>query len=74
MITYEEALKKAKELKRDIDHCCEEKHAYVFTSKADEMSIGGSGPCVILKENGRAINMTEYAMNYEYSPIKKYEI
>lgn len=60
MLTLIEALKLAKELKSGIDACDEYDIAYVFKRKADRFNIGGDGACVILKENGRAINQTDF--------------
>jgi len=74
MITYERALEIARELKADIDHCQECSDGYIFTAKADEWSIGGDGPCCVLKENGRAVNMTEYIDNYKADVIKEFDI
>lgn len=41
MITYEEALKIAKEYKSNIDNCTEFERGYVFGSTEDEKHIGG---------------------------------
>ena len=60
MVSYESALKKAKQLKKNIDHCMEYERAYSFSSKEDEFSFGGDGPVVILKENGEAINFVSF--------------
>ena len=60
MISYEAALKTAKSLKDNIDACDEYTNAYVFKCRAEQWDIGGSGPVVILKDNGRAINQTEF--------------
>lgn len=65
MINYEEALKKAKELKPNIDACDEYDKGYVFKAKADEFTIGGDGPCCILKESGRAVCQTEFYDRYD---------
>lgn len=60
MITYEEALNIARDLKTNIDNCSEETSAYIFGSHEDDDMIGGDGPVVVLKEEGEAINMTSY--------------
>ena len=58
MITYEVALKKAKEVKPKIDTCTEYENGYVFGCKTDDEYVGGGHvPVVILKEDGRAVNM-----------------
>lgn len=74
MIDYERALETAKELKKDIDACDEYNDAYVFKTRADEFSIGGSSPCCILKENGKAINIVEYFDNYEAEHIREFDV
>lgn len=72
MITYEDALKMAKELKTDIDSCIEYDSAYMFISKDDEESIGGAGPCVILKDSGKAINQTDYYDTYKAEFLREF--
>ena len=58
MITYEVAYEKAKELKPSIDNCTEYENGYVFGCKSDDDYIGGGhSPCVILKEDGKAVTM-----------------
>lgn len=74
MITYDEAFKKAKALKPNIDACDEYDIAYLFKSKADEFTIGGDGPCVILKEDGRAINQLELVDNYDHELIREFNL
>lgn len=48
MISYNEALAKARALKPNIDACDEYNDAYVFKTRADYDTIGGDSPCVIL--------------------------
>ena len=62
VITYEEALAKAKAYKPDIDMCTEYEKGYVFACKADAMSIGGydEEPVVILKETGKITDITSF--------------
>jgi len=55
MVTYEQALEKARSMKQNIDTWSECSIAYIFGSTKD--GINGSTPCVILKETGEAINM-----------------
>ncbi len=61
MITYEEALKIARERKDRIDNCIEYENAYVFGFTGDNNYIGGYGhtPVVIMKEDGRIASMPE---------------
>ena len=60
MITYEEAYKKAKELKPLINNCTEYENGYVFgyDDGTDTIFYGGTeAPCVVLKKDGSAVSM-----------------
>ena len=75
MITYEQALEVAKENKKNgFDACDEYSDAWVFKTRADEFTIGGESPCVVLKENGKAINLVEYFDRYEAEHIREFDI
>lgn len=74
MVSYEEALKNAKELKKNINGCIETNEAYIFKDKTFDDTLGGDSPCIILKENGKAINMTEFAENYPYSHVREFDV
>lgn len=74
MVTYEEALATAKKLKKNIDACDEYDSAYVFKARAEEWMIGGPGPCVVLKANGKAINQVDYFDSYEAKHIREFDI
>ena len=63
-------LKKAKKLKPNIDSCTEYEDAFMFSSHADDFSIGGDGPVVILKDSGRAINRVDYLDDFSGKVIK----
>lgn len=73
-ISYEEALKKAKRLKRNIDACDEYDIAWGFKCRAEQYNIGGDGACYILKDSGRAICQTEFHTNYEGKHIREFDI
>lgn len=73
-LTYAEALKIAFKLKPNIDNCRENTDAYVFGSHADDCSIGCDGPVVIIKETGRAINMTDYLGDFSGTFVKEIKI
>ena len=60
MITFEDALKIARELKQDVDRCYEYEDAYVFSSKEDDNYEGTHEPCVVMKEDGKAKTMLWY--------------
>ncbi len=74
MITYEEALKKAKELKPSIDGCTEYENGYVFGSSQDEGVGGNNSPCVILKENGKAVAMPYFVMHGTGKELRDFDI
>lgn len=74
MVSYEQALEQAKKLKPNIDACDEYNDAFLFKVKADEWTLGGDSPCIILKENGKAINQTEYFDRYEAKHIREFDI
>lgn len=61
MITYEEALEKAKSLKERINECTEYEKGYVFSHTDDAEYCGGAGhtAVVIWKKDGRATNYPE---------------
>ena len=57
MITYEGALEKAREVKKEIDSCTEYENGFVFSFSGDDDYIGGNhSPCVILKKDGKAVS------------------
>lgn len=71
MITYEEALNKAKELKPPIDTCSETEDAFVFSNSKTNDVFGGDQPCVILKESGKAINYLHFVLNYKSEELRR---
>ncbi len=75
MITYDEALKKAKELKPTIDNCTEYENGYVFGCKYDDNYEGGNHtPCVILKENGKAVAMPYFVIQGAGKEIRSFDL
>ena len=75
MITYEDALKKAKELKPDIDGCTEYENGYVFGCSMDDFYDGGGhAPVVIVKENGKAIYMPQFVIDGTGNQIRSFKI
>ena len=76
MITYEEALKIAKEFKPNTDNCTEYENGYVFGSSDDEFYVGGYGhtPCVILKSNGKVISMPEFVIKGTGKEIRSFDL
>lgn len=73
MITYDEALAKARELKKNIDYCVEYNDAYMFGERREEYEIGGN-PCIILKESGKAIDIVAYFDDYDADEIREFEV
>ena len=73
MTTFESAKKEALKLRRDVDFCMEYEKAYVF-SKKNDISIGGEGPVVILKDSGKAINMVEFCNMHSGELIREEEL
>ena len=74
MITFEEAYAKAKELKSTIDTCTEFENGYVFGCRADDGYEGTYTPCVILKENGKAINMPLFVLSGTGEEIRSFDL
>lgn len=75
MVSYEEALKKAKAINPDINVCVEYKQGYMFGNNKNEKTEGGpNGPVVILKENGKAVSMAYFAAKFEGGPLKQIAI
>ncbi len=64
MITYEEALKIAREHKPNADNCVEYENGYIFGTHGDENYTGGygHGAVVILKKNGDVARIPEFVM------------
>ena len=72
-MNYESAKKKALKLRPDVDICREHTDAYIFSVQND-VSFGGDGPVVILKENGKAINMADYLDQHTGTFVKEYPV
>lgn len=75
MITYEEALKKAKSIKPDINYCVEYEQGFMFSNNDGVVSYGGgNAPVVILKKDGKAVSMAYFAAKFEGEPVKEFNI
>lgn len=59
MITYEEALKKARECWSEVNYFMDQTDAFVFSKKGD-LSFGGNGPVAVIKESGECINYISF--------------
>ena len=75
MITYEEALARARERKENLDNCIEYENAYVFGSAEDNNYIGGYDhtPVVVMKEDGIVTSLPENEDNIGIE-IRTYDI
>ena len=74
MISYDDALQIAKRIKENIDYCDEYDIGYKFKAKDDEFTIGGDGPCYILKNTGKPVPQTEFYDNFNPVFIKEIAI
>lgn len=76
MITFDEAFKKAKEIKPNIDGCTEYENGYVFGYSGDEGFVGGYGhtPVVILKENGNQVLMNVFVIQGTGREIRSFDV
>ena len=76
MVNYDEAYKIAKELKSPIDICTEYEKGFLFGYTGDDGCFGGAGhtPVVILKKNGRAVNMPHFIMHDTGEEIRTFTI
>ncbi len=74
MITYEEALAKARDLQKGVNKCTEFEDAYAFFTDNGEYRIGGDSPIAILKEDGRALNFISYAIRCKKIVREMFEV
>ena len=64
-ITFDEALEIAKEHMSQFNTCNEYTNAYSFSYDWGEIRYGGIGsPCMIMKADGKAVDMPIYIMRY----------
>lgn len=71
MITYDDALAKARECWSDVNYCLDQTDAFVF-SKKDDMSFGGNAPVAVLKKSGECINYAAFLDgNYDSTIISE---
>ena len=68
MITYEEALRRAKACWDEVDYVTDQTDAYVF-SKKDDLSFGGNSPVAVLKSSGDCINYVAF-LDGEYDTTR----
>lgn len=65
MITFEEAIKIAKETKPNVNKYEEYKEIYVFENKDALPSDGGADmPIIVIKSTGKVMGFSNYAIRY----------
>lgn len=74
MLTYEEALEKARIVKPRINYCVEYTSAYSFGFDVDNNTEGGDAPVVIMKDDGRVMNQLDYAITPNKEIIRTFDI
>ena len=75
MIAYEVAYEKAKKLKKNIDNVMEYENGWVFGYRDDANYVGGEhSSVVILKEDGKAINMPQFVVNGTGNHLRDFDI
>lgn len=63
MVTFEKAVKTAKETRGNVNHYQEYKDLYVFSDKSAESSIGGyDAPFIIMKSSGKVFGYSYIAV------------
>ena len=76
MVTFEEAVKIAKEVKPNANTCTEWEHGYVFGSTDDEMYDGGHGhtTCVVHKDTGKVMTMPQFVISGAGEMLREFDI
>lgn len=74
MISYEEALKIARQHKTKINHCIEYTNAYAFEFDDGVFTMGGDSPVVIMKENGAVSDLISYAITPGKSVVRDFKV
>ena len=62
-MTYEQAVTKAKKIYPAVDTVAEYEDAYVFYNSKAKGNDLEDNEVVVLKDNGKVVSMTEYAVN-----------
>lgn len=73
MLTYDEALAKAKAVKSRINYCVEYTNAYSFGYRIGE-NEGGDASVVIMKDDGRVVNLLDYALTPDKEFVREFNI
>lgn len=77
MITFEEALKKANEIKSGIDCGTEFENGYIFDKKDEqngEIRYGGLLPIHMFKKNGEVVPSITFMLGNSGEPVKNFEL
>lgn len=74
MVTYEEALKIAREFTSEFTQYTEMEDAFIFDNP-DILCIGGYLPIVVMKKDGSFIPMTQYVLTHKsQKELRKFKI
>ncbi len=65
-ITREEAIEKATQLNPEVNRAVEYKDAYVFYKKTKVVQFGGNSAFAIMKDDGKAVNLSAYIMGTKH--------
>lgn len=73
MVSLDEAIKLAKEVRNNLDFVVEYSNGYVFSDSSDEGTIGGLNhtPVVIRKKDGKSISMIAFVNSGTGKEIKR---
>jgi hypothetical protein len=74
MLTLEQALKKARAVKPNINRCTEFKGAYAFFFEDSTDTDGGDSPVVITKDTGEALNFVSYAVKHGGEVVRQFDV
>jgi len=75
VISYTDAFFKAKEIREEIDSCIEYENGYVFCSDKGKDQAGGYySPIVILKDDGKAVDMSQFVVNGTGKELKSFSL
>lgn len=74
MLSYDRALKIAREKKSKINRGVEYENAYSFYYDDGIDRVGGENPIVVMKETGETFNFVHYAMKMLTDEVRRFEV
>lgn len=76
MITFEEAVKKAKEIRPNVDGGTEFEGGYMFSGQGDSKHMGGynHAPVCILKKDGKVVDTVSFMLGQAGEEIRDFEL